>query len=213
MDPIRDTEAGPRGEDNYREDLGIPRSTWFRAFRIGQSFHQLALPELERIPVENANTLLSVNPLLWDDHNWVHEARTKSNTELAELVTVRNRAIGDKREPLTSMIFRVPTLARKAIDSMLQGFMKKHELSSKSQALELLVADNHDRVNLLAAMQQAQRLVEASAELLRRKKVLQGTDADEWLRMAGEVLDAAYKEAVQSARSKAERRKESGGRS
>ena len=127
-------------------------------------------------------------------------------------MTVRNRAMGDKREPLTSMIFRVPTLARKAIDSMLQGFMKKHELSSKSQALELLVADNHDRVNLLAAMQQAQRLVEASAELLRRKKVLQGTDADEWLRMAGEVLDAAYKEAVQSARSKAERRKE-GGRS
>jgi hypothetical protein len=181
--------------------------------RIGQAFHQLALPELERIPVENANTLLSVNPMLWNDHNWVQEARTKSNTELAELVTVRNRAIGDKREPLTSMIFRVPTLARKAIDGMLQTFMKKHELSSKSQALELLVADRHDQVNLLAAMEQAQRMVEASAELLRRKRVLQGTDADEWLRIAGEVLNAAREEAIQSTRSKAERRQEAGGRS
>jgi hypothetical protein len=137
-------EPGPRGEEAYRESLGIPRSSWYRAVRIGQAFHQLSLPDLERLPIGNAEILLSVNPLILNDHNWVHEARTLQGQQLAELVASRNKAIGDNREPLASMIFRVPLLARKAIETMLTTFQKRHELSSRSQAFEMLIADRHE---------------------------------------------------------------------
>ena len=101
--------------------------------------------------------LLSVNPLILNDHNWVHEARTLHGQQLAELVASRNKAIGDNREPLASMIFRVPLLARKAIETMLTTFQKRHELSSRSQAFEMLIADRHDQRNLLAAVAQAKQ--------------------------------------------------------
>ena len=205
-------ETGPRGEEAYRNSRGIPRSTWYRAVRIGQAFHQLPLWELERIPIENANTLLAVNPIIFNDYNWTQEARTKSNEELALLVTERNRLIGDNREPLTAMIFRVPVLARKALDKMLDGFMKKHELSSKSQALECLIADRHDQANLAAGIHKARTMVAASLRLLRDKNAIQGTDADEWLKLATEVLDEVYEKAVQGTREKPKNVQDAGGR-
>ena len=198
-------DAGPRGEEAYREHLGIPRSSYYRAARIGQAFHQLSLPELERIPIGNAEILLSVNPLIFNDHNWIHEARTLPATRLAELVSARNKAIGDNREPLASMMFRVPLLARQAIDSMLTKFQKQHELSSKSQALELLIADKHDQRNLLAAVAQAKKLVGAAVQNLNRKQAVRHTDEFEWLKLATEVLDAAYTEAIQATRQRREK--------
>ena len=36
-------ESGPRGEEAYRESLGIPRSTYYKHVRIGQMLHQLPL--------------------------------------------------------------------------------------------------------------------------------------------------------------------------
>ena len=205
-------EPGPRGEEAYREDLGVPRSSWYRAVRIGQALHQLPLPELERIPVENAEIILAVNPTIMHDHNWVHEAKTKSRTELAGLVASRNRAIGDKREPLVTMLFRVPVAAKAAIETMLLSFMKRWELSSKSQTLELLVADRHDQANTLAAMNKARQLVAASLVLLKSKNKLHGTEAGEWLQLGVEVLDEAYEKAIQGSRQKAERVQKDGGR-
>jgi hypothetical protein len=198
-------EPGPRGEEVYRESLGIPRSSWYRAVRIGQAFHQLSLPELERIPIGNAEILLAVNPQIFNDHNWVHEARTLKGEHLAALVASRNKAIGDSREPLASMIFRVPLLARKAIETMLTKFQKQHELSSRSQAFELLIADRHDQRNLMAAVAQAKKLVGAAVQNLNRKHGVRHTDEFEWLRLATEVLDEAYEKEVQATRQRREK--------
>lgn len=190
-------EPGPRGEEAYREQLGIPRSSYYRAVRIGQAFHQLTLEELEVLPIGNAEILLSVNPMIIGDYPWVHEARIMSGPDLAAIVSKRNKLIGDNREPLASMTFKVPLLARKSIEGMIETFQKRHELTSKSQAFEMLVADRHDQSNVLAAMSQAKRLIEGSVEQLRRRGRLKDTDADQWLVMAMEVLDEAHKEAVQ----------------
>jgi len=198
-------EPGPRGEEAYRESLGIPRSSWYRAVRIGQAFHQLSLPDLERLPIGNAEILLSVNPLILNDHNWVHEARTLQGQQLAELVASRNKAIGDNREPLASMIFRVPLLARKAIETMLTTFQKRHELSSRSQAFEMLIADRHDQRNLLAAVAQAKKLVGAAVQNLNKKRDVRHTDEFEWLKLATEVLDEAYEKEVQATRQRREK--------
>lgn len=195
-------EPGPRGEEEYRDSLGIPRSTWYKAVRIGQSLHQLTLPELERIPVGNAEILLAVNSAILHDHNWVFEARTLSPKNLAQLVTERNKAAGDTREPLTSMVFRVPFLARQAIDKMLDAFMHRHELSSKSQALEMMVADRHDQTSLVASCFQAKQLMSAAVEKLRRRRDYRETEEMAWIITAAEVLDEAYEKALQATREK-----------
>ena len=193
-------EPGPRGEEAYRKAKNIPKSTWYKALRIGMAFNNLSLPELERIPISTAEILLAVNPLIMADFDWVRESRQLPEEELASLVITRNRAIGDDREPLQALIFRVPYLAHDSINAMLESFKTRHELSSKSQALEMLVADRHDQENLIASTDQAIRLIEASLTVLRNNRRIQGTEADEWLELAMEVLSAAYEKTVQGSR-------------
>ena len=192
---------GPKGEEQYREFIGVPRSTWYRMCRIGQALHQLTLPELERIPIANAEILLSVSPTIWHDFSWVHEAKSLPSTRLAELVTERNKAAGDDREPMEVMVFRLPSLAKQAIRTMLDVFQNKHELSSQGQALELLIADRYDRGNLLGAVSQAQKLIGAVLFILRDHKK-RFNEQVEFLELASEVLHAASQEAIQASRKK-----------
>lgn len=193
---------GPRGEEQYRESVGVPRSTWYRMARIGQVLHQLSLSELERIPVVNAEILLSVSPTIWHDFSWVHEAKSLASDRLAELVTERNKAAGEDREPMQTMVFRIPALAKQAITTMLEAFQHKHELSGKAQALELLIADRYDRGNLLGSMNQARKLIEAVLFQLRDWK--QFKEQVDWLELASEVLHAASQEAIQASRKKSQ---------
>lgn len=195
-------EEGPRGEEAYRTALEIPRSSWYRACRIGQALHQLPLADLERIPVTNAEILLSVDPILWHDHPWAHEARTLDSDRLAALVTSRNKSIGSDQEPLVTMAFRVPMLARKAIDRMLDVFVRQHELSSKSQAIEMLIAEKYDRTNLIASVEKARRLIEGAYHKMKLSapKRIKLQDELTWLSMAMEVLDEAREKAIQAAR-------------
>lgn len=205
---------GPRGEEAYRDHLKIPRSTWYRAIRIGQAFHQLKLEDLERLSLANAEILLTVNPSLWHDFNWLFEARTMEANQLAQLVTARNASIGDRREPLQTMMFKVAVTARSAIDRMLESFQKRHELANKSQALEMIIADRYDRSNLLAAAGQAIKLIDASIGKMQRSKERRFKFQEEinWLNLALEVLDAAHKEAIQAARENTKSVQNTGGR-
>lgn len=203
-------EPGPRGEDEYREMLGIARSTYFKAVRIGQQLHQLSLADLEQIPTTNAELLIQVDPSIIHDFSWVSEAKSLPPKQMAELVTSRNRAVGGK-EPLSSVVVRVPFLAKKAIEEMLEGFQHRHELSSKGQALELLIADRQYDVNLLSAVDQARRLLDG---VMKSQQARQAPETEEsnWLAMAKEVLDASYEKALQSARQKPDRGQANGGR-
>jgi hypothetical protein len=203
-------EPGPRGEEAYRESLGIPRSTWYKYLRIGQGLHQLSLEDLERIPVSNAELLIQVNPALTHEFPWVHEAKTKTPAQLAQLVADRNKAAGDDREPLSTMVLKVPILAKRAMEDMLESFQHKHELSSKGQALELLIADLHRDANLLAAVHQARQLLDG---VQRSRAVRSAPESEEstWLAMAKEVLDAGYEEAIQASRAKSNGSQKGGG--
>ena len=194
-------EPGPRGEEAYCDSLGISRATWFRLVRVGQVLHQLPLADLERISVTNAELLLAVSPTIWHDFGWVHEARTLSSTQLAALVTERNKTAGDDREPLTLFTASVPFLAKQAINDMLDAFKDKNMLSSRGQALELLIADRCDRPNLLAAVEKAIRLIRGAGTGLKAKKI-EAPDEMYWLALALEALNEAREKTVQAARSK-----------
>lgn len=192
-------EPGARGEEDYRESLGISRASWYRYIRIGQALHQLSLEELNELPTTNAELLLHVEPELWHEYRWVHEAKTLSSRELAELVIHRNRLIGSQKEPTAIFSVRIPFLAKKAVESMLEGFRVRNDLSTAGQALELFIADHHDRKNVLGGLFKTRQLILGSLCLLKQKKVELG-EAGQWLDLAIEVLNESYEEALQGAR-------------
>ena len=203
-------ESGPRGEDAYRELLGIPRSTYFKFVRIGQALHQLSLADLECIPVSNAELLIQVNPALIHDFPWVQEAKSLKPSDLAAKVAERNKTVGGQ-EPLSSFSVKVPFLAKRAMEEMIEGVQHKYELSSKGQALEFMIADLQHDSNLLAAANQARQLISGVLELMKARRAPEN-DESTWLAMAKEVLDASCEEAVQAAREKSYRHKKNGGR-
>ena len=194
-------ESGPRGEEAYRDSLEIPRSTWYKYVRIGQALHQLSLEDLQRIRPTNLELLDNVNPTLWHDFNWVAEAKRLEPKQLAELVSERNKTVGDDREPLTYVRFRVPYLAKEAVEQKVDDYRKRHGLSSFGQALEFIVADCDD-TNLLTACYQAMQLIHGALASMQRKKTTGVEDERRWLEMAKEVLGDAHGKAVRSAREK-----------
>lgn len=202
-------EPGPRGEEAYRESLDIPRSTFYKAVRIGQSLHQLSLEDLIRIPTTNAELLIQVDPSLTHEFPWVAEAKSLPPKEMADLVATRNRTVGG-REPLSTLIFRVPFLAKRAIEEMLEAVQNKYELSSKGQSLELMIADLHNDVNLVASVDRAQRLLAGVRESMKRRQA--PADEQEWLCLAMGVLHEGHEKAIQAAREKQNRGKANGGR-
>lgn len=204
----RGYEPGTAGENAYREEvLQVPRSSYFRARRIGQALHQLSIDELRAIRPTNLELLLQVSPTLWSDFRWVHEAKLLKPKRFAELIVERNRAAGDTREPLARFSVKVPFLARQAMETMVEEFRKKNELSSTGQALELLIADRHDRVNLLSAAAKASEMIRGVIRSLDTKGRIT-LEAREWLKLAKEVLDEARAKEIQAARSQSKGRKE-----
>jgi hypothetical protein len=203
-------EPGTRGEDAYRESLDIPRSTYYKAVRIGQALHQLSFADLERISTTNAELLMQVNPAIMHDHPWISEAKVLKPKAFAELVAERNKTVGDK-DPLATIALKVPFLAKQAIENMLESFQHRHELSSKGQALELMIADLQYDASLLSAVEQARKLLAGVAQSMKNRRT---ADEDEqtWVMMAKELLDESYEKAVQAARKKQVRGEKDGGR-
>lgn len=202
-------QAGFKGEEAYAESLGIARSTWMKHVKIGQHLHQLTLDEITMIPTTNAELLMQVNPAILHDYNWTREAQVLKPKRLAELVTERNKAVGDEREPLDTMVFRVAFLAKEAMEGMLEDVQKRYQLSSKGQALEFMIADLYRDANLISAVDQARHLLAGVSESLKRRNALQGQE-ETWLQLAMGVLDEGYAQAVQAARQKSNRSKEGG---
>lgn len=204
-------EPGPRGEDSYRESLGIPRATYYKYVRIGQALHQVPLADLERIPVSNAELLIQVDPSIIHDFPWVSEAKTMEPTRMAELVTTRNKAAGKDQEPMITLAIRLPFLAKKAVEEMIESFQHRYELSSRGQALELMVADRQFDANLLSSVDQARKLLAGVMESMQRREAPESEEGT-WVSMALEVLNEGYEKAVQAARKKPYRSKENRGR-
>lgn len=201
-------EAGTAGENRYREEvLQVPRSSYFKARRIGQALHQLTLEELEAIRPTNLELLLQVSPTLWHDFSWVKEARLLKPAKFAELIADRNKAAGENREPLSRFTIKVPYLAKQAMEAMVEEFRRKNELSSPGQALEMLIADRHDRADLLSAAANASQMIGAVLKSLDNMGRI-NVEAREWLKLSKEVLDEAHEKTVQAARQKPARRKE-----
>jgi hypothetical protein len=85
---------------------------------------------------------------------------------------------------------KVPYSAKKFMQDTVEKFRQEHNLASAGEALEFLIADVHDRPNVMAAIERANRYVKWSLFRLRmRKKMVHELG---WLHRAWRLLDKAY---------------------
>ncbi len=179
-------------EDEYRRGLDIPRSTYFKAAGIGEALSQISLEDMEQIPVGCAMLLLQVDPSIISAYPWVREAKFLSEEEFARKIAQRNRQHGIEREPTANFSIKVPVTTKKFLEETVERFRVEHELGTTAEALELLIADIHDRPNAMATMKAAKTLIEWSMNRLRKRKGGEDRREFQWLNRAFTMLTKTY---------------------
>ena len=181
-------DYGFESEEEFREYLDIPRSTYYKAIRIGEALHELPYKDLVELSVGNAELLIQVQPTLWGDYPWVHEAQTLKADQFAELVAKRNRQSGIAIEPMTYVRWKVPFLAKQSMEQMVVAFQQKYGLASPAQALEFIIADKYDMPNLLANLEAVREQVKQAVDSIRWRR-LRADNETAWLYEAMKRLD------------------------
>lgn len=177
-------------EDEYRESLGISRSNFYKYMRIGEVLSNLSLTDMEQIRVTNAELLMQVDPALMQDFPWVQEAKQLTTDSFAVLVATRNRQTGKDNEPKLYFRAKVPATAKRFLDETVEAFRVEHGLHSSGEALEMLIADVHDRPNAMTTMHTAAQLVEWA--MGRVKKRDPESQEAIWLERAFHMLRRTY---------------------
>jgi len=150
---------GFESEDEFREWLGIPRSTFYAWTAVGLALSNLPLAEMRLIKPTNATLLTQVDPSITGDYPWVEEAKTLSSHEFGLRVAQRNKQAGSEKEVTTYFKVKVPITAKKFLEETVEKFRVEHELASSGEALEMLIADVHDRPNAMTTMKTAHDLI------------------------------------------------------
>jgi hypothetical protein len=158
-------------EDDLREAIDVPSSTFYKWVRLCGILKDLSLEELESIPTTNLELLSQVTLELWPEHPWVEEARTLAPDKLAELITERNHSNGNGYEPMTVYREKVPYSSQKMIRSALEAFRDEHELASTGRALELMVADQYDRPSFIGGYVKIRRMMDELAVVLQQEDI------------------------------------------
>ena len=204
-------ELGFANEDAYRFDLDIPTSTWYKYVNLGFELRHVQPDDLKQIRITNLELMTQIGPELWRDFPWVDEAKKLKPAEFAELIVERRQQNNDNSEPMTHVKWKVTFLSKQFLEGAVLDFQKLHNLSTPGRALELLIADRHDRPNVLAMLEQAQVLV-GEAQVLMQRKGFNDSEIQAKLDSARSLLDADLAKAIYQARA-IERNKGRGGRS
>lgn len=190
---------GYESEDKYRENLDVPRSTWFKAVRIGEALFDLPLDDLKSISTGNAELLMQIDPALWGDYPWVTEAKQLEVADFAGLVSQRNRKAGNGKEPYAYYRVRVPFSVKGFLEESVEAYRQQNELSTGAQALEFLVADRHDRPTHLARTTEIRRLIRAVVHLFEQRGLKEITEEMYLLKKARRLIDEAREEEISQA--------------
>lgn len=181
---------GVKDEEEYRQKLGIGQSTFYKLLRIGQALYTVKLADMEKISVGNAELLIQVEPALWHDFPWVQEAQKLSPDDFSKLIVQRHRQVGSQSEPMTYFRAKVPYSAKKFLIETLDKFRLEHGLNTAGEALEYLVADVHDRPNVMVAIERANRYLNWVVFRLQTEKLF--AEEMQWLLKGRRLLKKAY---------------------
>lgn len=180
-------------EEAYRESLDVPRSTWYKHIRIGRALHNLSLEELQQIPTTNLELLSDLDPE--QIAAFVPDAKRLNATELAREITEFNQQLGKPYEPQTYVRYKVPVSSKSFLEEAVTEFQAKHNLASPGRALELMVADIHDRLNVMGALLQIRKDLEEAQLLLGEREPAVYSLLEQARSRAGEAYTQALSEA------------------
>ena len=89
-------------EREYVQARGIPIRWWRECTRVGQVLEALTLEELSSIGLSRSQSITQINPEIWDDYDWMADARRLSAEKFDKLVRLRNAGnhdFPDEEEP------------------------------------------------------------------------------------------------------------------
>lgn len=142
-------EIGFADEQTCHDYLGIPAATWDKYISIGERLANLSLADLRSLSLVAAQWLTRVNPKLWDEFDWVAEARLLSSTDFAALVAQRNNdrrllsaksAVAQPNEGQVEFKFPIPPSHLRPFKQRLEKIRQGYDVRSVAEALELALA-------------------------------------------------------------------------
>lgn len=180
-------------EEAYRESLDIPRSTYYKWVRIGKVLHSLTLEQLEQVSTSNLEILSQLDA----DQipRYLEQAVTQPPTEFAKYIADCNQKEGSAFEPKDYVRYKVPVSSKKFLEEAVGEFQAKHNLASPGRALELMVADIHDRLNVMGVLLQIRNLLAEAQEKLADREPEVHQLIEEARIKAGEAYTQALSEA------------------
>jgi len=192
-------------EEEYRNKLNVPRSTWYLYIGIVQNLPHVDLEDLKKIPPTNAQMMGLIPPHIRHEFPWVEEAKSLPPADFAKKVTERSLAVGEHREPLTFTRFKVEYSAKEAIEECVKDFQKRHNIASPGRALEFLVAERFTGDdNTLAKIEQARTVFKAMEQELVNRAILDPVMVN-FLSDLGRLLNEVCEETTQAIRERGRR--------
>jgi len=193
-------DLGFADEDAYRRELDVPQSTWYKYVGLGFELRGIPFDDLKQICITTLELMTQIQPELWRDYPWIDEAKQLKPAEFADLIVIRRKQNGDNSEPMCHVKWKVTYLSKQFLEEVVLEFQKRHNLSTPGRALELMIADIHDRPNITAIIEQAKALIVSAQYHMRAKKNFYDEETHDMLGDARNLLDAEVAKTIYEAR-------------
>lgn len=154
-------------EKHYRSSKGIGRSTWYKMVGLAEKFPMLTREQFLTMTIENAEQLAAVPLSDRDDTALLAAAATMTANEFEdELVRVAAISQGKPiKEVYVTIKWRIKQAQREVIERGLKDWQQEHGIDDPGYALELMIAEYHDRLTLVGFMTgEIARLTQTIAE-------------------------------------------------
>jgi len=178
------------GESEFRQHLGVGRSTWFRYVRLAESLKKLPKEDFLKLRAENADYLIDLPEEQRYNTVLIKNAQEMKEEDF-EKVTRQFRAEEDQIDEADVIVllkYRMPESRRSVIKDTIKWFAEDHDLDieDESRTLELICAEIRFRNPVVTrAMRATQQLREAHELLTGNSGDL---SADEVMAKADQVV-------------------------
>ena len=158
---------GYEDEKQFRRSKGVGRSTWYKMVGIAERLQHLTRDEFLSMTIENAEQL-SVQPgEAKRDPELILKAQSNTAEEFADALVgaAAQREQKPVGEVYVTIKWRIRQAQREAIERGLEDWQQEHGLDDPGYALELMIAEYHDRPTLVGFITESiPRLARAVSE-------------------------------------------------
>jgi hypothetical protein len=154
-------------EKSYRASKGIGRSTWYMMVDLAERLQMLSKEQFLSMSIENAEELAKAPSTMRADPALLNAAATMQarefQSEVGKYVSLAENTPPKDRN--TSVKWSVRQSQREFIESGLEEWQHEHGIDDPGYALELMIAEYHDKPTLVGFMAESiPRLTRAVTE-------------------------------------------------